>query len=35
VLKSAVAGAFDLTAAQLDRIFPNSATARVLPGLMA
>jgi len=35
LLKSAVAGAFDLTAAQLDRVFPNSATARVLPGLMA
>ena len=35
LLKSAVAGAFDLTAVQLDRVFPNSATARVLPGLMA
>jgi uncharacterized protein (DUF1501 family) len=35
LLKSAVAGAFDLTAAQLDRVFPNSATARPLPGLMA
>jgi uncharacterized protein (DUF1501 family) len=35
LLKSVVAGAFDLTAAQLDRVFPNSAHARVLPGLMA
>jgi len=35
LLKSAVAGAFDLTAAQLDRVFPNSAAARPLPGLMA
>jgi uncharacterized protein (DUF1501 family) len=34
LLKSAVAGAFDLTTVQLDRVFPNSATARVLPGLM-
>ena len=35
LLKSVVAGTFDLTAAQLDRIFPGSATARLLPGLMA
>jgi uncharacterized protein (DUF1501 family) len=34
LLKSVVAAAFDLTPAQLDRVFPNSATARVLPGLM-
>ena len=35
LLKSAVAGTFDLTAAQLDRVFPGSSAARVLPGLMA
>jgi uncharacterized protein (DUF1501 family) len=35
VLKAALAGSFDLTAAQLDRVFPNSAGARAIPGLMA
>jgi uncharacterized protein (DUF1501 family) len=35
VLKAALAGAFDLTAAQLDRVFPNSGAVRMVPGLMA
>lgn len=35
LLKTVVAGAFDLTPAQLDRIFPDSAAARALPSLMA
>jgi len=35
VLKGAIAGAFDLTAAQLDRVFPNSGAARAVSGLMA
>ena len=35
VLKAAIAGTFDLTNAQLDRIFPNSSTARPVSGLMA
>jgi uncharacterized protein (DUF1501 family) len=35
VLKAAIAGAFDLTPAQLDRVFPNSAAARAVSGLMA
>jgi len=35
VLKAAIAGAFDLTPAQLDRVFPNSAAVRAVPGLMA
>jgi uncharacterized protein (DUF1501 family) len=35
VLKSAIAGAFDLTPAQLDRVFPNSTAARAVPGLMS
>jgi uncharacterized protein (DUF1501 family) len=35
VLKSAIAGAFDLTPAQLDRIFPNSSAARAVAGLMS
>jgi uncharacterized protein (DUF1501 family) len=35
VLKSAIAGAFDLTPAQLDRVFPNSSAARAVQGLMA
>ena len=35
LLKSVVAGVFDLTTAQLDRVFPNSASARAQPGLMA
>jgi uncharacterized protein (DUF1501 family) len=34
VLKAALAGTFDLTAAQLDRIFPNSASIRPVAGLM-
>jgi uncharacterized protein (DUF1501 family) len=35
VLKAAIAGAFDLTPAQLDRVFPNSAGVRAVTGLMA
>jgi uncharacterized protein (DUF1501 family) len=35
VLKAALAGAFDLTAPQLERVFPDSATAPALAGLMA
>jgi uncharacterized protein (DUF1501 family) len=35
VLKAALAGTFDLTAAQLDRIFPNSGGVRPVSGLMA
>ena len=35
VLKAALAGSFDLTAAQLDRIFPNSAGARAITRLMS
>jgi uncharacterized protein (DUF1501 family) len=35
VLKAAIAGTFDLTPAQLDRVFPNSSAARPVPGLMA
>jgi uncharacterized protein (DUF1501 family) len=35
VLKAAIAGAFDLTAAQLDRVFPNSSALRPVAGLMA
>ncbi len=35
LLKTVVAAAFDLTPAQLDRVFPNSATARAIPALMA
>lgn len=34
VLKAAVAGTLDLTAAQADRIFPGSEGVRQLPGLM-
>ena len=34
LLKTVVAASFDLTPAQLDRVFPNSAAARALPGLM-
>jgi uncharacterized protein (DUF1501 family) len=34
VLKAAAAGAFDLTAAQLDRVFPGSAAARPLTSVM-
>jgi uncharacterized protein (DUF1501 family) len=35
VLKAAVAGSFDLTATQLDRVFPGSSSARAVSGLMA
>jgi uncharacterized protein (DUF1501 family) len=35
LLKTAVAGTFDLTAAQLDRVFPGASAARVLPRVMA
>ena len=35
VLKAAIGGAFDLTPAQLDRVFPNSSAARAVSGLMA
>jgi uncharacterized protein (DUF1501 family) len=35
VLKAAIAGTFDLTAAQLDRVFPDSASARAVAGVMA
>jgi uncharacterized protein (DUF1501 family) len=35
VLKAVVAGAFDMTSAQLDRVFPNSAGVRALTTLMA
>jgi uncharacterized protein (DUF1501 family) len=35
VLKAAIAGTFDLTPAQLDRVFPNSSAARAVSGLMA
>ena len=34
VLKAALAGTFDLTSTQLDRIFPNSGTVRAAAGLM-
>jgi uncharacterized protein (DUF1501 family) len=34
VLKAAIAGTFDLTPAQADRVFPNSATARPIAGLI-
>jgi uncharacterized protein (DUF1501 family) len=34
VLKAALSGTFDLTAAQLDRVFPNSSTVRASSGLM-
>ena len=35
VLKAAIAGTFDLTPAQLDKVFPNSSAARPVAGLMA
>jgi uncharacterized protein (DUF1501 family) len=35
VLKAALEGTFDLTAAQLERVFPRSATVRAAPGLMS
>jgi len=35
LLKTAVAGTFDLTAAQLDRVFPGAASARILSRVMA
>jgi uncharacterized protein (DUF1501 family) len=34
VLKSALAGTFDLTAAQLDRVFPGSASIRPVAGIV-
>ena len=34
VLKAAIAGTFDLTAAQIDRVFPDSAGVRGVPGMM-
>jgi uncharacterized protein (DUF1501 family) len=34
VLKAAIAGTLDLTAAQADRVFPDSAAARALAGVM-
>jgi uncharacterized protein (DUF1501 family) len=34
VLKAALAGTFDVTSAQLDRVFPNSSTVRPSAGLM-
>jgi uncharacterized protein (DUF1501 family) len=34
VLKAAIAGAFDLTPAQLDRVFPNSSSVRAVARLM-
>jgi uncharacterized protein (DUF1501 family) len=34
VLKAAIAGTFDLTAAQAERVFPESTSARMLPSLM-
>ena len=34
VLKAALAGTFDLTSAQLDRVFPNSSAVRPSTGLM-
>jgi uncharacterized protein (DUF1501 family) len=34
VLKAAIAGAFDLTPAQLDRVFPSSSLVRAVSGLM-
>jgi uncharacterized protein (DUF1501 family) len=34
VLKAALAGTFDLTIAQLDRVFPNSSAVRASAGLM-
>jgi uncharacterized protein (DUF1501 family) len=35
LLKTAVAGTFDLTTVQLDRVFPGASVARALPGVMA
>jgi uncharacterized protein (DUF1501 family) len=35
VLKGAIAGTFDLTSAQLDRVFPDSTSARAVTGMMA
>jgi uncharacterized protein (DUF1501 family) len=34
VLKAALAGTFDLTSAQLERVFPNSGAVRAIAGLM-
>jgi uncharacterized protein (DUF1501 family) len=35
LLKTAVGATFDLTAAQLDRVFPGASAARILPRVMA
>jgi uncharacterized protein (DUF1501 family) len=35
VLKGAIAGTFDLTAPQLDRVFPDSASVRAVPSLLS
>jgi uncharacterized protein (DUF1501 family) len=35
VLKAAIGGTFDLTAAQLDRVFPGSTSVRGVTGLMS
>jgi uncharacterized protein (DUF1501 family) len=35
ILKAALAGTFDLTSAQLERVFPDSAVARGVSGLMS
>jgi uncharacterized protein (DUF1501 family) len=35
ILKAALAGTFDLTAAQLERVFPGSGSARPISGLMS
>ena len=35
ILKAAISGAFDLTSAQVERVFPNSGAARAVSGLMA
>ena len=35
ILKAALAGTFDLTGAQLERVFPDSTAARPVSGLMS
>jgi uncharacterized protein (DUF1501 family) len=35
VLKATIGGTFDLTSAQLERVFPNSAGVRAVPTLIA
>ena len=34
VLKAAIGGTFDLTQAQMDRVFPDAGTVRGVPGIM-